>query len=82
MAYIQVHKLDSTKVACQFWREYFSFHICVQCKQRNRVSVLDREKIGMKLPYISMSAGKAVNIKGARIIIGKTSGHKEMCYSV
>jgi hypothetical protein len=29
-----------------------------------------------------MSASKAVNIKGAQIIIGKASGHKEMCYTV
>ena len=82
MAYVQVRKLDSTKVACQFWRQFFSFHICVQRKQRNCVSVLDREIIGMKLHYISMSASKAVNIKGTQIITGKASGHKEMCYTV
>jgi hypothetical protein len=36
----------------------------------------------MKLPYISTSASKAVKIKGAQIIIGKASGHKEMCYTL
>jgi hypothetical protein len=29
-----------------------------------------------------MSESKVVNIKGAHIIIGKASGHKEMCYSL
>jgi hypothetical protein len=36
----------------------------------------------MNFPYISMSASKAVNIKGAEIIIGIASGHKEMCYTL
>jgi hypothetical protein len=36
----------------------------------------------MKSPYISMSASKAVNIKGAQIIVHIASGHKEMCYTL
>jgi len=35
----------------------------------------------MKSPYISISASKAVNIKGAQIIVRIASGHKEMCYT-
>lgn len=70
MACVQVHKLNTTKVICQFW------------KQRNCISNLDREIIWMKFPYISVSASKAVKIRGAQIITGKASGHKKICYTV
>jgi len=70
MACIQVHKLNTIKVVCQFW------------KQRNCISNLDREIIWMKFPYISVSESKAVKIKGAQIIISKASGHKKICYAV
>lgn len=36
----------------------------------------------MKFPYSSMSASKAVNAKGAQIIIGKASDFKEIGYAV
>jgi hypothetical protein len=32
--------------------------------------------------HFNVSASKAVNIKGAQIITGKTTGHKEICYTV
>jgi len=32
--------------------------------------------------HFNVSASKSVNVKGAQIIKGKTSDHKEICYTV
>jgi hypothetical protein len=36
----------------------------------------------MKIPYISVSASKPMNIKGTKTVTGKASGHKKTCYTV
>ena len=48
--------------------------LCFQLGQRGNMDEIPL--------HFSVSASKFVNIKGAQIIVSKTSSHKEICYIV